>query len=176
MIMRVVATVALTACVTPHVMSPFGDLCGVNHMPDDSCHPRDKPHDAVDFGPASVGDPVIASADGSVLSVTFDPDAGTEVVLLHDRYAPDHESRGAPYRSGYLHLDIATVKPGDRVHRGQIVGEVGLFRNSARIPHVHWRLWRAGETIDPLSKTIGCFDRSSVYSDSKLELTFPLPC
>lgn len=173
------ALVLLTACVTPHVLSPYGDLCGVNRTAPNHCRPRDKPHDAVDFGPASVGDDVIASADGLVTRVSEYPDAGMEVVIVHDEAPLDRDSRGAHYRTGYLHLRSAAVKPGDRVGRGQVIGEVGLFQNSGLIPHVHWRLWRGNEStdpIDPISKTVGCFERGTPYSGSTLELTFPLPC
>lgn len=167
---------ALAGCATPHVMSPFGDVCGVNHMPAHNCYPRPQPHDGVDFGPASVGDEVIASAEGVVLNVIDDPDAGTEVILMHDQSPLDHDSRGSHYTTGYLHLRKALVHRGDRVTRGQVIGEVGLFRNSAGIPHVHWRLTRAGERLDPLTKTVGCYESGKAYSDAQLELTYPLPC
>jgi len=35
---------------------------------------------------------------------------------------------------------------------------------------VHWRLWR-GETLEPLAKTVGCFERGARYSNTELELT-----
>lgn len=168
----VLVVVALTGCVTPHVMSPYGDMCGVNHMPDNRCRPRTEPHDGVDFGPGSVGDVVIASADGLVLRVDTTDDAGTEVVVMH---ALDVASHGS-YSTGYLHLRRSVVHKGDRVERGQAIGELGLFRKSAGVVHVHWRLWHAGEPLDPMLKAVGCFDGPRRDVEANLELTFPLPC
>jgi murein DD-endopeptidase len=152
-------------------------MCGVNHMPDNTCHLRDSPHNGVDFGPAGVGhDDVLASADGLVVDLSASADAGTEVFIVHDTSPLEHDSKGARYRTAYTHLQRAVVKRGDRISRGQVIGEVGLFKNSGLIPHVHWRLWRGDELLDPMSKAVGCYERGKRYSDSTLELTLPLAC
>ena len=116
---------------------------------------------------------MIASADGVVVSVTGDTKYGTEVVIHHDLARSEADD---VYRTGYLHLRSAAVHVGQRVARGQKIGEVGLFWGSDEIVHVHWRLWFHGKTMDPVSKAVGCFARGNAYSDSTLELTFPLRC
>ncbi len=103
------------------------------------------------------------------MAVTESPKYGTEIIVLHNK-----ESRERVYTTGYLHLQRATVRVGERVTRGEKIGEVGLFWASDEIVHVHWRLWSNGKTIDPVSRVVGCFEPKRKYST--LELTFPLPC
>jgi murein DD-endopeptidase MepM/ murein hydrolase activator NlpD len=158
----------------PRVLSGFGDRCGVNRDPDHPCRIRPKPHDGVDFGPASVDDPVIASADGSVLSVSFDWVSGTEVTIAHWGYRSD--AYGRPYITRYLHLERARVKPGDLVRRGDIIGQVGLFVNSGGIVHVHWRLGDSRGLLDPMLKSVGCYRADGRYPTDVLQLTYPLRC
>lgn len=160
----------LTSGCAPRVLSSFGSWCGVNFDPDHPCRRRSSAHDGVDFGPASLGDPVLASADGVVKAVVFYRDAGTEVIITH------RDDYGFRYRTGYLHLERATVKPGRFVHRGDVIGAVGLFKNSAEIVHVHWRLYGSHGLIDPLSMSAGCFDGAALYPTQVLRLTYPLPC
>lgn len=137
---------------------------------------RSSPHDAIDFGPASPGDGVIASADGVVLSVRFHADSGFEVVISHDRYGLDAPSRGSPYRTAYSHLRRVGVQQGQRISRGQALGEVGLFPLSGGIVHVHWRLLGPDGALDPMTRSKGCFSEHTTYSEKLLELTFPLRC
>ena len=140
------------------------------------CVARSSPHDGVDFGPASIGDPVIASADGIVVGVASDPRWGTEVDILHRGYALDRQSGGHAYMTGYVHLRRALVSTGDLVRRGQVIGEVGWFPWSDGIVHVHWRLWGPHGDLDPLTKSDGCYDAGKRYSDTVLQLTYPLRC
>lgn len=89
--LAVVAT--LSACLTPHVMSPYGDECGVNHMPAHDCYARDRTHDGVDFGPASAGDVVIASADAVVSDVFHDRSRALAIVARRDARAAGQDRR-----------------------------------------------------------------------------------
>ena len=108
---------------------------------------------------------MIASADGQVLVVVTVPRIGTEVVIRH----------GAGYATGYMHLQSAAVRKGQRVRRGETIGNVGLFWASDGIVHVHWRLWARGRPIDPVSRTIGCFDPARDHSHTP-DFTYPLAC
>jgi murein DD-endopeptidase MepM/ murein hydrolase activator NlpD len=161
------------------VLSPYGDVKAVSPDEDGRPRERDRPHDGVDFGPASKGDPVIASADGIVIRVSSDRELGTEVRVVHDGIALDRESGGAKYVTGYLHLERATVRNGQRVARGEQIGTVGLFWASGGVVHVHWRLCRGHDcrvTLDPTQKAAGCYARDVTYPVDKLVLTYPLRC
>jgi len=41
-----------------------------------------------------------------------------------------------------VHLSSAAVEPRQLVRRGQVLGEVGIFRNSGGVRHVHFQLCR----------------------------------
>jgi murein DD-endopeptidase MepM/ murein hydrolase activator NlpD len=156
---------AIWAAFHPTVISSFGDRCAVRRGDDGECRPRPFRHDGADFGPATVGDPVIASADGQVFAIVTVPRIGTEVVIKHD----------GGFATGYMHLASAAVRRGQRVRRGETIGHVGLFWASDGVVHVHWRLWARGRPIDPVSRTIGCFDPARDYARAP-ELTYPLAC
>jgi murein DD-endopeptidase MepM/ murein hydrolase activator NlpD len=175
--LTVLALVLASSC-GPSVLSPYGDLNAVSPNPDGSPRPRDRSHDGVDFGPASKGDAVIASADGLVVSISEEKEYGIDIRIVHDGAALDHDSLGARYLTSYLHLQTATVHLGERVTRGQKIGEVGLFWGSGGVVHVHWRLCRGdcSETLDPIARTVGCYKAGKRYPDAQLALTYPLHC
>ncbi|MBX3160600.1 MAG: M23 family metallopeptidase [Deltaproteobacteria bacterium] len=168
-ILRVATLVLVASCSSgPWIGSRYGD-------------PQRKYfHDAVDIG-ARLGDPVLASADGFVAVIENDGFIGMEVRIVHDRIEADLRSKGAHLVTGYLHLRRVTVGRGERVSRGQVIGEVGLFAASNYIPHVHWRVCTSqgcwpGDTLDPLTLTSGCFKSGKTYSNEKLSLTYPIKC
>ena len=67
-------------------------------------------------------------------------DAGNSVVIDH----------GGAWRSQYSHLrsGSVTVKPGDVVAAGDVLGMIGMSGNAA-FPHVHFAVRRDGVTVDP---------------------------
>ena len=100
---------------------------------------RRRPHNGVDFG-APKGTPVHAIGDGKV---EFSGTNGG-----HGRYVKlDH---AGPYASSYSHLSKLTVKKGQRVRQGQIVGYVGST-GLATGPHLHYQFWKHGKYVNPLT-------------------------
>ena len=55
---------------------------------------------------------------------------------------------GAGVVTLFLHLDSADVRPGQRVMRGQKIGEVG-DTGVATGPHLHFGLYVHGHNVDP---------------------------
>jgi murein DD-endopeptidase MepM/ murein hydrolase activator NlpD len=100
---------------------------------------RRRPHNGVDFG-APKGTPVHAIGDGKV---TFSGTNGG-----HGRFVKlDH---AGPYASSYSHLSKLTVKKGQRVRQGQIIGYVGST-GLATGPHLHYQFWVNGKYVNPLT-------------------------
>ena len=88
---------------------------------------------------APVGTPVKAPADGIVTLVH--PDmfySGATLVLDH----------GHKLSSSFLHLNRTLVKAGDRIHKGDIIAEVGA---TGRVTgaHLDWRMNLRNARIDP---------------------------
>jgi murein DD-endopeptidase MepM/ murein hydrolase activator NlpD len=99
-----------------------------------------RPHRGVDYG-APTGAPVVAVANGTVVSATFDNANGRMVRVRHT----------SGYESYYLHLSAFApgMRRGARVDQGQMVGRVGST-GLATGPHLHYGLQKNGAFVDPL--------------------------
>ena len=86
------------------------------------------------------GAPVTASNGGEVVLVRDCWASGITVVVWH----------GAGLSTTYLHLSRALVREGERVERGQPVGEVGATGRSSG-PHLHWGVKVGDLYVDPES-------------------------
>jgi murein DD-endopeptidase MepM/ murein hydrolase activator NlpD len=95
-------------------------------------------HAGVDFA-APMGTPVVAAADGAVVSASDLGGYGLTVIL-------DHEGALATL---YAHLSHISVAPGQQVQRGELVGFVGSTGNSTG-PHLHFETRVHGTPVDPL--------------------------
>ena len=96
-------------------------------------------HSGVDIG-AGAGAAVVAPADG-VVTLAPPPDFSLEGNLV----IIDH---GLGLSSAFLHLAAASVRPGQRVRQGQVIGTVGAT-GRATGPHLHWGMMWNGARIDP---------------------------
>ena len=96
-------------------------------------------HLGVDYR-APAGSPVVAVSDGVVLSAGM---AGASGRLVHLRHANGFESE-------YLHLSSISVRAGERVHQGEVIGRVGSS-GLATAPHLDYRLKKNGAFINPVS-------------------------
>ncbi|MFZ5471992.1 MAG: M23 family metallopeptidase [Myxococcota bacterium] len=101
------------------VTAPYGDLRVFNGK-------KQSQHFGTDID-GRIGEPVHAANDGRVVLVRECYSAGNAVVLHH----------GAALYTAYFHLSKFAVKQGQRVKKGQLLGEVG---KTGRVtgPHLHW--------------------------------------
>jgi murein DD-endopeptidase MepM/ murein hydrolase activator NlpD len=95
-------------------------------------------HLGVDYK-APIGSPVIAVADGLVVSAGMSGGSGNMVHLRH--------SQG--FETEYLHLSSIAVRAGTHVHQGELVGRVGMT-GLATGPHLDYRVKRNGAFINPV--------------------------
>ena len=98
-------------------------------------------HTGVDFA-VPTGTDIIAVADGKIENASWGNSYGTQLV---------QKVEGGWVI--YAHLSKALVKPGDKVKKGQHIGESGNTGNSSG-PHLHFEMrdnirWSAGKDIDP---------------------------
>lgn len=102
---------------------------------------RFRPHYGVDFG-APVGTPVRVTANGTVTFAGWDRGGGRTIKVRHPN----------GYLTAYLHLSrfARGIRPGARVHQGEVIGFVGQT-GLATGPHLDYRVQRGGRWIDPLS-------------------------
>lgn len=100
-------------------------------------HPRNR-HLALDIAAPS-GTAVHATANGHVIATGDFFYTGNTVFIEH----------GQGLISLYAHLNKMTVKPGEPVKRGDIIGRVGST-GRATGPHLHWGMMLNQIYIDPL--------------------------
>ena len=96
-----------------------------------------RPHRGVDYA-ASTGTPVYASGDGRVAASGYSRANGNYVFVAH---ANNITTR-------YLHLHKRTVKAGQRVKQGQLIGTVGST-GLATGPHLHYEFLVNGVHRNP---------------------------
>jgi murein DD-endopeptidase MepM/ murein hydrolase activator NlpD len=95
-------------------------------------------HRGVDIS-ASYGNPVWASADGTVVSAERFSNYGNIVVIDH----------GFGISTRYAHLSAFNVRFGQHLKRGQVIGYVGIT-GRATGPHLHYEVRVHGTPVNPL--------------------------
>ncbi len=97
-----------------------------------------KMHTGCDFS-APVGTPIYATGDGTVVKVQRSLKGyGHEIEIDH----------GFGYVTKYAHMSKFDVRKGQKVTRGQKIGEVGNTGMSVA-PHLHYEVIKDGRKIDP---------------------------
>jgi murein DD-endopeptidase MepM/ murein hydrolase activator NlpD len=98
-------------------------------------------HSGLDIATGESGTPYVAPADGVVVLAAGSPLSLEGLLLIIDH--------GGGLNSAFLHSSRLVVREGDRVRRGQHVGDIGAT-GRATGPHLHWSLkWRDAR-LDPL--------------------------
>ena len=85
------------------------------------------------------GTPVLASADGTVVSASSNKSTGNTVRIAHS----------GGYETVYAHLESMNVRAGQRVRAGARVGAVGMS-GQAFAPHLHYEVRKDGAAMDPV--------------------------
>jgi hypothetical protein len=99
---------------------------------------RKRIHKGIDFK-ATIGTEIIATADGIVTTAEFhDKGYGNRVIISH----------GETYVTLYAHMKNFTVKVGDKVKRGDVIGFVGSTGYSTA-PHLHYEVRKDGKPVNP---------------------------
>jgi len=136
---------------------------------------------AIDFR-CPIGTPLLAVGDGIVVEAKdVNTLSGIEVMNLfewnsilirldEEEKRSDHEING-PLFVEYVHIRKAHVKAGDRVQRGQIIGESGSVGFSPE-PHLHFSAFRS---LEPTAPTVRVRFETSAEEGESLERIEFLP-
>jgi murein DD-endopeptidase MepM/ murein hydrolase activator NlpD len=101
-----------------------------------------RPHKGTDFA-ASIGSPILATADGTVTKAERRGGNGIYVKIKHN----------STYETQYLHMKKYNVRVGNFVRQGDVIGWVGMTGNSGG-PHVCYRFWKNGKQVDPFREDL----------------------
>jgi murein DD-endopeptidase MepM/ murein hydrolase activator NlpD len=126
------------AAATPSLWPAYGWLSGTFGGRPDPFTGEPAFHQGIDIS-TEKGQPVYATADGTVESAAPSGDYGNMIALKHDF--------GLATRYG--HLSRFNVKVGQSVKRGDIIGFVGSTGRSTGA-HLHYEILASGKLINPL--------------------------
>jgi murein DD-endopeptidase MepM/ murein hydrolase activator NlpD len=98
---------------------------------------RIKWHYGIDYA-AAPGTEVIATASGTVILTENDPVWGKRIIIRH----------GRGMSTKYAHLGVVSVRRGQTVRRGAVIGVIGSSGLTTG-PHVHYEVWYNGQPVDP---------------------------
>ena len=102
-----------------------------------------KLHDGTDFG-AACGTPIRAPRAGRVAERYYNVGYGNRLMI-------DHGYLGGRYvTTGYNHASRYTVRVGQRVQKGQVIGYVGSTGFSTGC-HLHLMVWLNGRLRNPMT-------------------------
>jgi murein DD-endopeptidase MepM/ murein hydrolase activator NlpD len=102
-----------------------------------------RPHKGTDFA-APVGTPIMATADGRVVTSSYTRGNGYYVKIQHSN----------KYSTQYLHMQKnGRIKKGTYVKQGDVIGRVGMTGNTSG-PHVCYRFWRNNRQVDPFKQKL----------------------
>jgi len=118
--------------VPGEISTPFGLRRVINRQ-------YKSPHSGVDLR-AEEGAPILASNAGSVILVDDFFFSGKSVILDH----------GQGVYSMYFHLSEILVREGEKISKGDVLGQVGSTGRSTG-PHLHWGVRVRGAKVDPFS-------------------------
>jgi murein DD-endopeptidase MepM/ murein hydrolase activator NlpD len=126
------------AGATPSIWPTYGWLTGTFGGRPDPFTGERAFHQGLDIS-TDKGQPVYATANGTVQSAAYTGEYGNLIVLMHDF--------GLSTRYG--HLSKFNVRPGDDVKRGDVIGYVGSTGRSTGA-HLHYEILANGRLINPL--------------------------
>lgn len=102
-------------------------------------------HNGIDLV-AQLGNPVYATSTGLVIKSCFSKGYGNHIIIAHD-YS---------LKTLYAHLSLRTVKEGDLVTKGQLIGLVGDSGNTTGV-HLHYETWFENKPINPMNLWQGLY-------------------
>lgn len=97
-------------------------------------------HEGIDFT-ATVGTDIYATGDGVVTQVERSYGGYGNIIVIN---------HGFGYETVYAHLSKMGVRRGEKVKRGQVIGQVGNTGKSTS-PHLHYEVHKGGKPVDPIN-------------------------
>jgi murein DD-endopeptidase MepM/ murein hydrolase activator NlpD len=94
-------------------------------------------HFGIDFQ-MEEGEPVMSTETGTVIESLNDKTKGNYVVIKHSEI----------YSTEYYHLKNSSVKKGDKLNKGQVIGYVG-HSGIAEGDHLHYEVHKQGKHVNP---------------------------
>jgi murein DD-endopeptidase MepM/ murein hydrolase activator NlpD len=95
-------------------------------------------HKGIDIATHRTGDPVVAAADGQVVTAEYAYDFGNYVIIRHKH----------GYYTRYAHMQSFRTSVGQRVQQGEVIGYIGNTGITTG-PHLHYEVHIGSDVVDP---------------------------
>ena len=95
-------------------------------------------HRGIDIATHRYGDPIVASADGQVVTAEFTYDYGNYIIVRHKH----------GYYTRYAHMQNFRAQVGQRVQQNEVIGYIGSTGISTG-PHLHYEVHIGSDVVDP---------------------------
>jgi murein DD-endopeptidase MepM/ murein hydrolase activator NlpD len=95
-------------------------------------------HKGIDLSTYRQGDPIIATADGQVVTMERSADFGNFIIIKHKH----------GFYTRYAHMLSFQVERGQRVQQGEVIGYIGNTGLSTG-PHLHYEVHIGSDVVDP---------------------------
>ncbi|MCL2440452.1 MAG: M23 family metallopeptidase [Treponema sp.] len=95
-------------------------------------------HRGIDIATHRFGDPIVAAADGQVVTAEYSYDYGYYVIIRHKH----------GYYTRYAHMQNYRVQVGQRVQQNEVIGYIGSTGISTG-PHLHYEVHIGSDVVDP---------------------------
>jgi murein DD-endopeptidase MepM/ murein hydrolase activator NlpD len=96
-------------------------------------------HKGIDLSTYRQGDPIVATADGQVVTIDFEAGGFGNYVIIKHKHG---------YYTRYAHMQKTAVRIGQRVQQGGIIGYIGNTGLSTG-PHLHYEVHIGSDVVDP---------------------------
>jgi murein DD-endopeptidase MepM/ murein hydrolase activator NlpD len=126
------------AAATPSIWPTHGWLSAAFGHRDDPFGGGEEFHTGIDLS-TDKGQPVVATAAGTIESASYNGAYGNMVVIDH----------GFGLKTRYAHLSGFAVQPGDTVERSAVIGYVGST-GRATGTHLHYEVLVNGQLVNPI--------------------------
>jgi murein DD-endopeptidase MepM/ murein hydrolase activator NlpD len=95
-------------------------------------------HKGIDLSTYRQGDPIVATADGQIVTMEYSPDFGNFIIIKHKH----------GFYTRYAHMLSFRVTKGQRVQQGEVIGYIGNTGLSTG-PHLHYEVHIGSDVVDP---------------------------
>jgi murein DD-endopeptidase MepM/ murein hydrolase activator NlpD len=96
-------------------------------------------HKGIDLSTYRAGDPIVATADGQIVTVAYDAAGFGNYVIIRHKHG---------FYTRYGHMLSSRVKTGQQVEQGEVIGYIGNTGLSTG-PHVHYEVHIGSDVVDP---------------------------
>jgi murein DD-endopeptidase MepM/ murein hydrolase activator NlpD len=96
-------------------------------------------HKGIDLSTYRQGDPIVATADGQVVTIDYDVNGFGNYIIIKHKHG---------YYTRYAHMQGFKVKIGQRVQQGEVIGWIGNTGLTTG-PHLHYEVHIGSDVVDP---------------------------